>query len=232
MLSRPTSHRAQALALALLASSSFSVVSAGPCDIYASGGTPCVAAHSTTRALYSAYSGNLYQVKRAKDGTTTIITPVSAGGIANSAAQDTFCSGTTCTITEIYDQSGKGNHLTAAPPGSAGSGPASGGYDNVAGATDAPVYLDGKKVYGVYIGSGDGYRNDNTNGIATGDAAEGIYAVLDGTHYNGGKLRCHPRLRARTRLANDHARLLLRLRQRRDQRQGHGRIPHGGYLLR
>src|SRR2546423_9664772 len=37
----------------------------GPCDIYASGGTPCVAAHSTTRALYGAYSGNLYQVRRA-----------------------------------------------------------------------------------------------------------------------------------------------------------------------
>ena len=33
---------------------------------------------------------------------------------------------------------------------------------------------------------GTGYRNDATNGIATGDAAEGMYAVLDGTHYNGG----------------------------------------------
>jgi hypothetical protein len=32
----------------------------GPCDIYAAGGTPCVAAHSLTRALYSAYSGALY----------------------------------------------------------------------------------------------------------------------------------------------------------------------------
>ena len=32
---------------------------AGPCDIYASGGTPCVAAHSTTRALYGAYNGPL-----------------------------------------------------------------------------------------------------------------------------------------------------------------------------
>ena len=29
----------------------------GPCDIYATGGTPCVAAHSTTRALYGAYNG-------------------------------------------------------------------------------------------------------------------------------------------------------------------------------
>lgn len=38
-----------------------------PCDIYASGGTPCVAAHSTTRALYAAYNGPLYQVRRASD---------------------------------------------------------------------------------------------------------------------------------------------------------------------
>ena len=36
----------------------------GPCDVYARGGTPCVAAHSTTRALYAAYDGPLYQVMR------------------------------------------------------------------------------------------------------------------------------------------------------------------------
>src|ERR1700742_4361977 len=36
-----------------------------PCDIYAAANTPCVAAHSTTRALYAAYNGPLYQVKRA-----------------------------------------------------------------------------------------------------------------------------------------------------------------------
>ena len=86
-----------------------------PCDIYASGGTPCVAAHSTTRALYASYSGPLYQVKRASDGATTNISTLSAGGYANAAAQDSFCAGTTCVITEIYDQSGHGNNLTDAP---------------------------------------------------------------------------------------------------------------------
>ena len=30
---------------------------AGPCDLYFKGGTPCVAAHSMTRALYAAYTG-------------------------------------------------------------------------------------------------------------------------------------------------------------------------------
>ena len=55
------------------------VASAGPCDIYASGGTPCVAAHSTTRALFNAYSGPLYQVRRASDNATTNINTLSAG---------------------------------------------------------------------------------------------------------------------------------------------------------
>src|SRR5215475_3187959 len=83
-----------------------------PCDIYASGGTPCVAAHSTTRALFGSYNGSLYQVRRASDGATTNIGLLSAGGYANAAAQDSFCAGTTCVITVIYDQSGRGNNLT------------------------------------------------------------------------------------------------------------------------
>src|SRR4051812_17325873 len=113
-----------------------------PCDIYASGGTPCVAAHSTTRALYAAYTGSLYQVKRASDSATRNITPLSAGGVANAAAQDTFCAGTTCLITIIYDQSGHGNNLTQAPPGGF-NGPDVNGYDNLAGAAAAPVTVGG-----------------------------------------------------------------------------------------
>src|SRR6202042_2144856 len=93
-----------------------------PCDIYAAASTPCVAAHSTTRALYAAYDGALYQVRRASDNTTTNIDPLSAGGAANAATQNSFCSGTTCVITEIYDQSGNGNNLTDAPAGEPAGG--------------------------------------------------------------------------------------------------------------
>lgn len=156
-----------------------------PCDLYAAGGTPCVAAHSTTRALYSAYNSRLYQVKRASDGATRDIGVLSAGGYADAAAQDSFCARTSCLITVIYDQSGRGNHLTQAPPGGF-NGPAAGGYDNLAEASAAPVTVGGHKAYGVFIAPGTGYRNNNTNGIATGDQPEGMYAVLDGTHYNGG----------------------------------------------
>ncbi|KAF7861877.1 hypothetical protein EAF04_007759 [Stromatinia cepivora] len=183
MFSQPRLQRARVFALGLIGTGS--LVAAGPCDIYSSGGTPCVAAHSTTRALYSAYSGSLYQVKRGSDGTTTNIAPLSAGGVANAAAQDTFCASTTCLITIIYDQSGRGNHLTQAPPGGF-SGPDTNGYDNFASATGAPVTLNGQKAYGVFISPGTGYRNNAASGIATGDAAEGMYAVLDGTHYNSG----------------------------------------------
>ncbi len=156
-----------------------------PCDLYASGSTPCVAAHSTVRALFSAYNGNLYQVRRASDNATLNIGVLSVGGFANAAAQDSFCAGTTCVITIVYDQSGRGNNLTQAPPGGF-SGPASGGFDNLANATAAPIMVSGHKAYGVYVAPGTGYRNDNTNGIATGDSPEGEYAVFDGTHFNAG----------------------------------------------
>ncbi|KAI0146851.1 Arabinosidase B [Xylariaceae sp. FL1272] len=172
--------------LALGVAATTSGVAAGPCDIYASGGTPCVAAHSTTRALYSSYSGSLYQVLRGSDNATANISPLSAGGVANAATQDNFCSGTTCLISIIYDQSGRGNHLTQAPPGGAARGPNSNGYDYLAGATGAPVTVNGQKAYGVFISPYTGYRNNNPSGTATGDAAEGLYAVFDGTHYNDG----------------------------------------------
>jgi hypothetical protein len=155
----------------------------GPCDLYASGGTPCVAAHSTTRALYGAYNGPLYQVRRASDNTTRDVGVLGAGGVVNAATQDTFCANTSCVITIIYDQSGRNNRLTQAPPGY-WPGPAAGGWDNLADAKAAPITVGGQKAYGVYIAPGTGYRNNNTNGVATGDQPEGIYAVVDGTHYN------------------------------------------------
>jgi hypothetical protein len=172
----------KALGLATFAS----LAAAAPCDIYASGNTPCIAAHSTTRALYDGYSGPLYQVKRDSDGATIDISPLSKGGVANAGAQDSFCANTTCLITVIYDQSGRTNNLTQAPPGGAASGPQPGGYDNLASATGAPVTLNGRKAYGVFISPGTGYRNNHASGTAVGDQSQGMYAVIDATHYNGG----------------------------------------------
>ena len=151
-----------------------------PCDIYASGGTPCVAAHSTVRALYASYNGPLYQVRRKSDSKTLDIGVLKAGGLANSAAQDSFLSGTTGTISIIYDQSTKGNNLTVAPLGQRGSA------DVEANATALTLKVGGHAVYAVYVIAGVGYRNDKTSSVATGDQPEGLYMVTSGTHVNSG----------------------------------------------
>jgi hypothetical protein len=165
----------------------------GPCDIYAAAGDPCVAAHSTTRALYAAYNGPLYQILRQSDGKTLDIgvvqpsaSPVAdAGGYADAAAQDAFCANTYCWIARIYDQSPKHNDLTQAPRGGF-SGPAMGGFNNVPVADMAPVTISGHKAYGVFIEPGMGLRNDNPKGTAVDDQAEGQYWVVNGLHFNSG----------------------------------------------
>ena len=157
----------------------------GPCDIYGAAGTPCVAAHSTTRALYASYVGPLYQVKRSSDGKTVDI-GVMVDGYADAAAQDRFCANTLCVINRIYDQSGKGNHLLQAPPGPNFPGPAKGAFDTQPIADMAPITISGHKAYGVFIMPGMGLRNNNASGIAINDEPEGIYYVIDGTHYDSG----------------------------------------------
>lgn len=156
----------------------------GPCDIYAKAGAPCVAAHSTTRALYAAYNGPLYQVMRQSDGKTRDIGVMRGAGYADAAAQDAFCAGTYCWIAILYDQSGKRNHLVQAPRGT-WTGPALGGMDNLPLADLAPVTIMGHKVYGVYIAPGMGLRLNDTHGVPVDDQAGGQYAVINGYHYNG-----------------------------------------------
>ena len=165
----------------------------GPCDIYAAAGTPCVAAHSTTRALYASYNGPLYQVRRLSDNAVKNIGVVrpralphpDPGGYADAAAQDAFCANTTCVITKIYDQSPNHNDLTQAPRGAFG-GPALGGFDNLPLADMAPITISGHKAYGVFIAPGMGLRNNHPTGTAVGDEPEGMYWVIDGHHFNDG----------------------------------------------
>eukprot|EP00054_Salpingoeca_dolichothecata_P022915 m.151394 g.151394 ORF g.151394 m.151394 type:complete len:331 (-) comp24506_c0_seq1:41-1033(-) len=169
------------LALSTLALLSTTTSATGPCDLYNAGNSPCVAAHSTVRALYGTYAGPLYQVRRSSDNTTLDIAPLSPGGVANSAAQDKFCVGTDCVIQRIYDQSPRGNHLDTAPPGGHVHSP-----DKGTNATRNRITIGGRAVYGAYFEGGMGYRNDNTSGVATGDEAQSMYMVVAGDHYNGG----------------------------------------------
>jgi hypothetical protein len=165
----------------------------GACDIYGAAGDPCVAAHSTTRALYATYNGPLYQVVRQSDGKTLNIGVVQAtatpvpdpGGYADAAAQDKFCAGTYCWISIIYDQSPKHNDLTQAPRGGF-SGPALGGFNTLPIADMAPITIMGHKVYGVFIEPGMGLRQNDVKGTAVDDQAQGQYWVVSGKHFNAG----------------------------------------------
>jgi hypothetical protein len=138
------------------------------------------------RALYSSYNGPLYQVRRTADNQTKEIGVLTTGGFADAAAQDSFLNGKAGTISKIYDQSPKGNHLVVTPPG--GWMP-QGAKESIA--TDAKIKVNGHTVYGVFTNPntyapnypGGGYRNVKPNGVATGNAAEGIYMVCDGKHY-------------------------------------------------
>ena len=46
--------------------------------------------------------------------------------------------------------------------------------------------IGGHKAYGVYIMPGMGLRNNDATGLAIDDEPEGIYYVIDGTHYDSG----------------------------------------------
>lgn len=157
-----------------------------PCDIYEEGGTPCVAAHSTVRALYSTYGGPLYQVRRTSDGTLLDIGVLSTGGFVNAAMLDTFLKNGKGTISKIYDQSPNGNHLGKAPVGGFLH---NGGIEADAKAADRKV--NGYQTYGVRTtsswdneGGAVGYRNNLTKGTAVDNEPEGMYMVCDGKVYN------------------------------------------------
>lgn len=77
-------------------------------------GSGAEAAYSTRRL-----NGNVTEcmvIRRASDSTTTTIGFDGSGNIDESAIT-TFCTGTTCTVSEWKDQSGNGNDATQSTPG-------------------------------------------------------------------------------------------------------------------
>lgn len=169
----------------------------GPCDIYAASGTPCAAAYSTTRLMSSTYTGPLYQIRiggsyNGTGGTLKDIGPIAGGVFADGPAQDTLCGGSACTISKLYDQSGKGNDLAVAGAGCYVTTP-----DTESNAKGRSLTLSGHKVYALYMVSSssfgsstgpehDGYRNNSATGMPMGTAAQGEYEVVDGKRANAG----------------------------------------------
>jgi non-reducing end alpha-L-arabinofuranosidase len=156
-----------------------------PCDIFKSAGNDCITAHSTVRALFGSYSGKLYQLR--KSGTTKDINTLSPGGFADAAAHEAFCTGGSCELLYIYDQSGHDINLTwQAKDSPAPVGPVQ-GNNKAPNASKEKLTVNGNTVYSAYIDAGTAMWSDGSKkGLPLGKEPQGIYMVTSGTHVNTG----------------------------------------------
>lgn len=172
--------------------------SANVCDIFANGGTPCVAAFSITRALYATYSGPLYQVRNSDTGEAADISVITPGGAANASAQEAFCGDSLCIVERIYDQTPLGNHL-GIEHGPSWLPPPRNSQDTGVNMTkESKVRLGGAPVYSAVFDSHcetthescdglvAGYSNRTAVGTPVGDEPQTVYALYDGKHYDTG----------------------------------------------
>jgi hypothetical protein len=70
-------------------------------------------AGSASHSLRAAYGGPLVQIERASDSTTSDVSQ-NPDGTINQTTINSFCSGTTCNVSILYDQSGNGHNAVQA----------------------------------------------------------------------------------------------------------------------
>jgi non-reducing end alpha-L-arabinofuranosidase len=161
------------------------VSSTPPCDIYAAAGVPCVGAYSMVRVLSSTYRGPLYQVRRGgpipnfNEGGETQDIGATEYGFGHAAAQDAFCGDETCTVSVLYDQSGKGNDLRSGVLSCYQSSNPPKAYE--ADAKRLALNVGGHAVYALYTQKSEGYRNNEAVETPEGAGEQGIYMVADAT---------------------------------------------------
>jgi hypothetical protein len=95
----------------IAAAGTATVIDGLPGDIAKAAGTPFVAAHAMTRALFASYTGPLFKALRDSDQQEKDIGIVSSTKLVDMTLLDSFCSGTTCKVTTLFDQSGNGNDM-------------------------------------------------------------------------------------------------------------------------
>ena len=116
------------------------------------------------------------------------ITTVAPGGIADASAQDRFCSGTTCSVEVIYDQSPQRNHITTAPGGGACHN-----ADRSLNANNLKISIGGHPAYAAAFDKGGaGYRRENTTGVAVNHLdTPDVQESLTSTSHPSKPLPCH-----------------------------------------
>jgi non-reducing end alpha-L-arabinofuranosidase len=111
--------------------------------------------------------------------------PQTADGFADPAIQLERCPlGTTCTVSLIYDQSGRGNHMPVAKGGQ-NAGGIYAELDDFETVMDARAALTvgGHPVYSLFMQPRQGYRLTTPgNGVPVDQEPQGMYMLADGTH--------------------------------------------------
>jgi hypothetical protein len=140
------------------------------------------------RRILSTYDGPLYQIRSGSSeqntgsGGETHDVGQTKDGFADAAAVDAACAGTICTVSLLYDQSGKGSHLSVAKKGIPFGGPYAATDDFESGATRESLTVAGHKVYSLYMEAREGYRLARVgDGMPRKDEPLSIYLLADGT---------------------------------------------------
>ena len=140
------------------------------------------------RAMYAAYEGNLYTVRRQSDNTTKIIGVKQGTGYADSDATRAFCPPSTVgEVVRIWDQSPRNNHLEKVNVPT----PNLHGWPNQGiNPLRDELTVGGHPVFSAYFEGGQdnrpnttgvgtiGFRCNNKNGTALGDEPESICEFL------------------------------------------------------
>jgi len=163
-----------------------------PGDVAKAAGTPFVAAHAMTRTLFAAYTGPLFKALRDSDKQEKDIGIVAATGLVDLAALSTFCSGTTCKVTTLYDQSGNGNDMWRGD--TAANAPMDNGeapklcdllaidYWQMADGTKMPIAVE---TGAMWKSKAQCLRNrDKTKNMPTGSKPQTTYAIFHAKYLN------------------------------------------------
>jgi len=159
-------------------------IGAYPCDLAATAGTPCDAAYSMTRRMFAAYTGNLFQLTRASDSNTQNITSLSSG-IVDVATINSFCVSTTCTVTEVYDQTANANHVIVwTRGGDLTAQPTPLGFTTFANGLYVPVLRIPLPANTSTTSAGYSTQS-GASGLPTGNSSISVYTIAENTSEGG-----------------------------------------------
>jgi non-reducing end alpha-L-arabinofuranosidase len=108
-----------------------------------------------------------------------------ASGFALKSAVDAACGAGICTVSLIYDQSGRGNDLPVAKRGRSDGGmyAAMDDFETTINAAQATETIAGRQVYSLRMAARQGYRQTRAGaGIPLHEEAQGLYMLADGTY--------------------------------------------------